>query len=371
MGMVGHKCHTHQRVGGMAGRGNDGIDEYPSLKSHGRCGKGLLNVADIEGNDGALGVADFKTFVLEALEGIARHFPQTFDALGLALQDVEGFECRCRGGRRTAGAEDVGTAGVTKEVDDGGIGSDESADGGQTLGEGTHDEVHVGRASEMVAHTAAVAAEDTDAVCLVNHKDGIGILLLQGDDFGQGSQVAFHGEDAVHDDEFHGILLATLEFELQVGHVVVLVAELLGHRQTAAVDDGGMVAVVADDVVVRTEECRDDATVDRKACGDTKGIVLTNEFCQFAFELDMYVERTVEEAASGTSAAIFAHGLHTGFDDAVVAGEGGIGIAAEHDDVVSCHVHFGTLLALDGTEIGVKAFGTHFGRLGIFRNFFV
>ena len=80
---------------------------------------------------------------------------------------------------------------------------------------------------------------------------------------------AFHGEDAVHDDEFHGILLATLEFELQVGHVIVLVAELLGHRQTAAVDDGGMVAVVADDVVVRTEECRDDATVHRKACGDT------------------------------------------------------------------------------------------------------
>ena len=371
VGVVGHKCHAHQRIGGMAGRRNDGIDEDTGLESHGRGRKGLLNVAYIEGDDGALGVADFKTFLLEALEGIACHLPQAFDALGLALEDMKGLECRCCGSRRTAGTEDVGAASVTEEVDDGSIGSDESADGGQTLGEGAHDEVHVGRTTEMVAHTAAVAAEDTDAVCLVNHKDGIGILLLQGDDFGQGSQVAFHGEDAVHDDEFHGILLATLEFELQVGHIVVLVAKLLGHRQPAAVDDGSMVAVVADDVVVRTEEGGDDTAVDRKASGDAEGIVLSHEFRQLALKLDMDVERTVEEAASSASAAIFAHGFHSGLDDAVVTSKGGIGIAAKHDDVMPGHVHFGTLLALYGTEIRVQTFGTHLGRLGIFRNLFV
>ena len=77
-------------------------------------------------------------------------------------------------------------------------------------------------------------------------------------------QVAFHREHAVDNDEFHSILLATLEFELQVGHIVVLVAKLLGHRQPAAVDDGSVVAVVADDVVASSYHHGNDSGIHRE-----------------------------------------------------------------------------------------------------------
>ena len=87
--VVCHECHAYERVSGVAGGGNDGIDEYACFKCHGSGGKRLFNVAHVEGNDGALGIANLEALLPEALQGIARDVPQAFDALRLALQDVE------------------------------------------------------------------------------------------------------------------------------------------------------------------------------------------------------------------------------------------------------------------------------------------
>ena len=76
--------------------------------------------------------------------------------------------------------------------------------------------------------------------------------MLQLNDLRQFGEVALHREHAVDHDQFDGILRQCLEDTLQVFHVVVLIVQLLGERQTASVYDRSVVAVVTDDIVVLT-----------------------------------------------------------------------------------------------------------------------
>ena len=234
--MVGHQSKAYQGVCGCTCRGDNGVDEHTFFKcacSNDEC---LFQVAHIQGDDGALGIANFETFLLEAFQSIAGNLPQGFQTLRLCLHDAECFACRCSSGRSAAGAEDVCTCGVAQIVDDGLVGSNETTYACQTLGEGTHDEVHLVCQTEVVAHATAVAAEDTDTMCLVHH-DGCIVLVLQFHDFWEFAQVTFHGEYTVNDNQFYAVRIATLEHSLQVCHVVVLETQLGGKTQSSAVND--------------------------------------------------------------------------------------------------------------------------------------
>ena len=50
---------------------------------------------------------------------------------------------------------------VTQIIDDGAVGSDETADAGQALREGAHDEIHLVGQAEVIAHTPTLTSEDT------------------------------------------------------------------------------------------------------------------------------------------------------------------------------------------------------------------
>ena len=225
---------------------------------------------------------------------------------------------------------------------------------GQRLAEGTHDEVDVLRHAEVVAHATSLTAEDTQSVGLIDHDGGI-VFLLQFHNLGQGSQVAFHGEDTVHDDELHLVGLTALQHALQVLHVVVLVAKLGGKGQTAAIHDAGMVAVVADDVVILAHQLGNNTAVDGKSRGNAQGIILAHVGSQFLLQLHVDVEGAVQKAASGTAAAILLHGLATCLDDAVVTCKSSVCVRTEHQHVVTSHFYFSTLLTLDGAKIGINA----------------
>ena len=121
-------------------------------------------------------------------------------------------------------------------VDDGLVGSNETTYACQTLGEGTHDEVHLVCQTEVVAHTTAVAAKYADAVSFIHHDGGV-VLVLQFHDFWEFAQVTFHGEDTVNDNQFYAVGVATLEHSLQVCHIVVLETQLGGKTQSSAVND--------------------------------------------------------------------------------------------------------------------------------------
>ena len=98
-GMGGHKGYAHQCVLGSAGRGYDGVDEYSLLKGTLGDLKGAHGVADIKGDDGALGVAYLKALLAESLQGIVSHCPEVLNNLRILLQNLQAA-ARCSGGRR-------------------------------------------------------------------------------------------------------------------------------------------------------------------------------------------------------------------------------------------------------------------------------
>ena len=354
----------------MTSRGHHRIDEHTCFESHGRCRKGLFQVAHIERDDRALRVADFETFFFETFQRIVGHFPKRFETLRLLLEDVEGFECtsRRRGGVRRR--EDIRARRVTQIVDNGVIGRNETTDRSQTLGEGAHNEVHLVGQAEVVTNPSSLTSEDAHAVGLVHH-DRRSILLLERDDFGQRRQIAFHREHTVHNDQFHGVGFALLQLVFQVGHVVVLVAQLLSHRQAAAVHDRSVVAVVTEDVVVRSHKRRNHATVHRETGRETERFVFSDELRQFFFELHVQIQCSVEKTTAGTTRSVSAHGGHTGLNHAFVARQTGVGIRTEHDHVVTVHFNFGALLAFDFSEIRIQTLLSHLLRQVILGKAFV
>lgn len=107
------------------------------------------------------------------------------------------------------------------------IGSNEATDTCQTLTERTHDDIHIIGQTEVVADSSSLTTEDTEAVCLIDHHRSV-VLMLQSDDFRQVTDVAFHGEHTIDNDEFDRLGITLLQLFLQVFHVIVAILELLG-----------------------------------------------------------------------------------------------------------------------------------------------
>jgi hypothetical protein len=105
-------------------------------------------------------------------------------------------------------------------------------------------DVHAAMAAEMIDGAAAAAAEDAGGVGVVHHHDAVE-FLGEVAELGQRGDVAFHGKDAVGDQELlAGPVLSFCEDALAVGEVLVL-EDLDGAlRKAAAVNDGGVVQLV-------------------------------------------------------------------------------------------------------------------------------
>ena len=225
----GHEGYAHQCVLRSTGRRYDGIDEYSLLKGTLGNLKGTHRVADIERDDGTLGLAYLKAFLTESLEGIVGHSPQPVEYLGLALKNLQAAAGSSSGGGSVGSTEDIGAAVMANPVDDALVGSYESTHRCQRLAEGAHDEVNLLGETEMVANTAAIATEDSHAVSLVNHNGGV-VLMLELDYLGQLGKVTLHGEDTVNNYELDSLGLTLLQLLLEVIHIVVLILEIGAQR---------------------------------------------------------------------------------------------------------------------------------------------
>ena len=78
----------------------------------------------------------------------------------------------------------------------------------------------------MVAYSATSLAENSDAVCFVDH-DACIVFLCESYDFWDVGHITFHGEHAVGDDELDLVGFALLELLFKRCHVVVLVFQRL------------------------------------------------------------------------------------------------------------------------------------------------
>ena len=114
-----------------------------------------------------------------------------------------------------------------------------------------------------------------------------------------------------------------------------------------------MVAVVANDIVVPSDDNSQNALVDTEACGKTQGVILAHKGGQFFLQLYVQIEGAVEETAAGTAGAILVKGGLGLVDDTLVTREACVGIRTKHQHLVATHLHLSALLAGNLTEIGI------------------
>ena len=157
-------------------------------------------VADDDRHDRRLRLSRVESDGFQCVHEEARVLPQRCAALWLALHDGERGERGACGARRGGGGEDQCPRMVLDVIDHRRVCGDESADRGHRLREGAHHEVHLGLEPEVLGCPPARAAQDPDAVSVVNHH-ARGEFSRRGHDLGQRSNVSLHREHTVHDDE--------------------------------------------------------------------------------------------------------------------------------------------------------------------------
>ena len=186
-------------------------------------------------------------------------------ALGVFAQVVHR---RQRAPRHRAGqciGEQLGPRPLREVVAQGGRRSGESAGcSTESLPEGGSDDVDLSEDTGVLRRATASGAQDPGRVGVVHGHYGV-VLAGQLQNVRQPGDIALHREDAVGEHQSGAGVLRSLELLLQVGHVGVLVdrGAALADRTGEAdgVDDRGMVELVGDHRVVRTEHCGAEAFI--------------------------------------------------------------------------------------------------------------
>ena len=140
----------------------------------------------------------------------------------------------------------------------------------------------------MVCRAAAVVAHHAEAVGVVDHQRRI-ISFTEIHELRDRGNVAFHGIDAVHDDEFRVFEGRRLHLLLQSLHVVVGELQYVAVGETAAVDDAGVVERVEEDVAAPESQAGNHAQVDLEARAVGHGLLLAHQAGQLLLQLQMDV----------------------------------------------------------------------------------
>ena len=291
-------------------------------------------VADLDGDDGGGGCGGDSVF-LQAMAEVVYIILKLLDASGFGFEDVEGgFGCGQDGGGE-AGGEDEAAGCVAELVDEELGAAGVAAFAGEGFGEGSHEDVRLvfrGEA-EVLADAVAGGAYDAGGVGFVDHGKKL-IAVGDGQEPGQVGDIAVHAEDGVGDDETAagGVFL---DFFLEVLHIVVTIDDDFGAAQAAAVDDAGVVELVAEDDAVFGAECLEDADVCHVA-----GVVEQGGFCMLEagegfLQLCMERQCTGGQAGAAGAGAEEADGiLGRGFYARLVD-EAEVAVGCEHEQVLS------------------------------------
>src|SRR5258708_5600811 len=98
-------------------------------------------------------------------------------------------------------------------------------------------------------------SHETDGVRIINHYERL-VSLGEIADYGEVGNVAVHGEYAISSNHFEAGFAGFAEFDLEILHVVVAVAEPLGFAKPDPVDDAGVVEFVRDNRIFRRARSR-------------------------------------------------------------------------------------------------------------------
>ena len=284
--------------------------------------------------------------------------------LALGLHDLErGLGAGGLGGA-DGGAEDRLFRARAEILDGFAGGGDEAAGGSEGLGETAADDVDFVVEAEVIDGAATLAAEDAEAVGVV--EDGEAAVFFG--DFGElweAGDVAFHGVDALNDEHLGGIAAGGGggDFAEVVGAVV---RETL-HRGAGELDafpETGVDVLVGENDVTLLGEGGDAGETGEVAGGVDVAGFAAEEGGEFFLELEVEGAGTVGDAGAGGGGAPFEEGSAAGFDDLGVEREPEVIVAGEHDHLAAIQVHGGALLRVHGVVVGV-VFQPHLRRVVI------
>ena len=137
----------------------------------------------------------------------------------------------------------------------------------------------------------------------------------------------------------------------QVVRIVVLeLLDLGADGEARAVVDAGVVLPVEVDRVALAREGRQDAEVDLEARRKRHAGRLFHEDGEALFQLDVDVERAVQEAAAGAAGAVLPDGLDRALLDLRMRGQAEVVVRPQHDHLAAAHRDDRVLARLDGPE---------------------
>ena len=192
---------------------------------------------------------------------------------------------------------------LLQPIDDfGSCGREAAGRPAERLAQRAGNHVDVVEHAEFLGRAAAAGAKMAGAVAIVDADNRV-VLVGQLADVRQLRQVAVHAEDAVGEDHLESAVLGLFELGLQIGHVVVLVAEALRLAQTDAVDDAGVVQLVAQDRVLLAEQWFEQPAVGVEAGDVEDRVFLAEEVGDRLFELPVRLLRAADEADAGKTIA--------------------------------------------------------------------
>jgi hypothetical protein len=147
----------------------------------------------------------------------------------------------------------------------------------------------------MFMRAAASLPEKARGVRVVDHGESV-ILLRQLDDALQVGNNAVHGEASVRRDKAKARAAGFAQLCLQISHVVVLVTEALCFAEPDAVNNAGVVELIADDRIFGADQSFEEPAVGIKTRGIEDRLFGAQELGQRGFELFMNVLCATDKA---------------------------------------------------------------------------
>ena len=208
----------------------------------------------------------------------------------------------------------------------------------------------------MVDGAAPVAAQHTRGMRVVHHHDGA-VLFGGLHQPGQRPDVAIHRENAVGNQQFSaGHRVQFGQNPLRRRHVFVRENVDLGPGEPAAIDDAGMVQLVGNDMVVRSEDRRNRARVGGKAGLKHHASFHVLEGRDALFQLQVQLHGAGNSAHRARTHAILAHRFERRLAQARMRGQPQVIVGGEVDDVLAIEARFSGAFRFQHAQALVTAF---------------
>ena len=255
--------------------------------------------------------------------------------------------------RRQRRREDEAARAVDEQLPQSGAAGRIGAEGSQGLSQGAHLHQDPVPEAQLRHHAGAVGPPHPGGVGLVHHHHGV-VALGQLHHLPQRRDVPVHAEDRFGDDELPRVGGRIFQQALQVLHVAVAVHRHRRPREPAAVDDAGMVQLVAEDQVVFLHQRGDDSHVGLVSAVEHQRRFGSLETRDAPLQLLVRGHVARDQPGRSRAAAVAVQRLPGGFLQRGMVGEPQVVVGGEVQHLPPVEADGGVLLAVDDLQLPVE-----------------